>query len=191
MQKPISTKVHGILDFITAGMLMTLPRVMGWSKTVTHLLDSAAISAVGYSLLTRYEFGMVKVLPMKGHLTLDALSGGALIGAAAMLDDEDPEVRATLAGLGLWEISAALMTRTQPGPRIAAEDESSAVQPYRGDLSQQSMPVSPEQNLQASARDRDASRRDPGPLDATNRGDLSRHSMPVAADRNLAEAARE
>lgn len=113
MQKPISTKVHGILDFMTAGFLMTLPRVMGWSKTVTTICDSAAVGATGYSLLTKYEMAprATRVLPMKAHLTLDALSGGALIGAAALLDDEDPEVRLTLGAIGAWEIAAALMTR--------------------------------------------------------------------------------
>ena len=54
---------------------------------------------------------------MKAHLTLDAVSGGTLIAAAALLDDEDPEVRATLAGIGLWEVAAALMTHTVADPR--------------------------------------------------------------------------
>ena len=112
MTKPISTRVHGVLDYMTSAFLCTLPRVMGWDKTVTGLLDSAAIAATGYSLLTRYELGLVRVLPMKAHLTMDAVSGGMLLGAAALMDDEDPEVRAALAGIGLWEIGAALMTRT-------------------------------------------------------------------------------
>jgi hypothetical protein len=29
MQKPITTKVHGVLDYMTAAFLPTLPRVMG------------------------------------------------------------------------------------------------------------------------------------------------------------------
>ena len=39
------------------------------------------------------------------------------------MDDEDPEVRATLAGIGAWEIAAALLTRTQTGaaPRTEAQ----------------------------------------------------------------------
>jgi hypothetical protein len=97
MQKPISTKVHGILDYMTAGFLFALPRAMGWDKTVTHLMDMAGVSATAYSLFTRYELGLVRVLPMKAHLTMDALSGAAFLGASAMLDDEDPEVRACLA----------------------------------------------------------------------------------------------
>ena len=112
MQKPISTKVHGILDYMTAGFLFALPRAMGWDKTVTRLIDMAGVSATAYSLFTRYELGLVRVLPMKAHLTMDALSGAAFLGASAMLDDEDAEVRACLASIGVWEIAAALMTRT-------------------------------------------------------------------------------
>src|SRR4051812_48692977 len=93
MQKPISPRVHGVLDYMTAGFLFALPRVMGWSKTVTRLLDASAATATAYSLMTRYELGLVKVLPMKAHLAMDAVSGAALLGAAAVLDEEDDEVR--------------------------------------------------------------------------------------------------
>ena len=114
MTKPISTRVHGILDWMTAGFMHTLPRVMGWSKDVTQLLDAASVAAVGNSAVTKYEYGMVRVMPMKAHLAIDALCGGALIGAALLMDDEDPEVRATVAGIGLFELAAALLTKTQP-----------------------------------------------------------------------------
>jgi hypothetical protein len=145
MQKPIPTKVHGVLDYMTAAFLHTLPRVMGWSDTVTRVLDTAAAGATGYSLMTDYELGLVKALPMKAHLTLDALSGGALIGAALVLDDEDPEVRATLAGIGAWEIAAALMTRTAPGPARSDEGQgvTGAGMIESGAWSQQSMPAAP------------------------------------------------
>lgn len=141
MRKPIPTKVHGVLDYMTAAFLHTLPRVMGWSRPVRHLLDAAGTSATAYSLMTDYERGIVKVLPMKAHLTLDALSGGTLIGAAMIMDDEDPEVRATLAAIGAWEIAAALLTRTHPEPR--RKDVTGAGMVESGAWSQQSMPVAP------------------------------------------------
>src|SRR5688572_16452542 len=107
MRKPIPTRVHGALDYITATFLHTLPRVMGWSQPVTRLLDVAGAGATAYSLVTDYELGTIKVLPMKAHLALDAVSGGALVGAALAMDDEDPDVRATVAAIGVWEIAAA------------------------------------------------------------------------------------
>lgn len=113
MRKPISTKAHGFLDYMTAGLLVTLPRAMGWSNCVTRLLDASAATTVVYSLLTRYEMGVVKALPMKAHLAIDAVQGGALIGAAAFMEDEDPEVRATLAALGVFELGVTALSRTQ------------------------------------------------------------------------------
>jgi hypothetical protein len=141
MRKPIPTKVHGVLDYMTAAFLHTLPRVMGWSPPVRTLLDVAGYSATSYSLLTDYEMGVVKALPMKAHLTLDALSGGALIGAAVIMDDEEPEVRATLAGIGAFEIAAALLTRTTPGRRKGGVTGAGRVE--SGAWSQQSMPAAP------------------------------------------------
>ena len=142
MRKPISTRIHGVLDYMTAAFLHTLPRAMGWSRPVTTLLDAAGASATAYSLVTDYELGAVKALPMKAHLTLDALSGGTLIGAAMIMDDEDPEVRATLAAIGAWEIAAALLTRTRRDvPTRGKVRAAGAVE--SGAWSQQSMPIAP------------------------------------------------
>ena len=57
MTKPISTRVHGVLDYMTSAFLFTLPRVMGWSDTVTGLLDMAGASAAAYSLANEINWG--------------------------------------------------------------------------------------------------------------------------------------
>jgi HAD superfamily hydrolase (TIGR01509 family) len=112
--KLLSTRTHGLLDLATIGTLLTLPRVMGWSPRVTNLLTGTAVGALGYSLLTRYEMGLVKVLPMKAHLALDAASGAALCASPLLLSDEPDEVKAALVGFGLFELSAAFCTQTEP-----------------------------------------------------------------------------
>jgi len=58
----------------------------------------------------------VKLLPMPAHLALDGTSGAVLCLAAATLKDEPRTVRASLLGLGLFEITASLTTETQPRP---------------------------------------------------------------------------
>ncbi len=112
--KLFSTRIHGVLDYLTVGTLITLPRALRWSESATRLLTSAGIGALGYSVLTRYELGIVKLIPMKGHLALDAVSGALLCGAPFTFLDEDTQVTATLIGLGLFEIFAALTTETEP-----------------------------------------------------------------------------
>ena len=118
----IPTKIHGLIDYMTAGMLVALPRVMGWSRKTTCLMDTAAATTVAYSLLTRYELGAVKALPMKGHLALDLIQGGTMLAAAGLMEDEDPEVRGTLAALGAFELAVTLTSQTHSPAEVAAQE---------------------------------------------------------------------
>ena len=115
--KRMSTATHGLVDYIVGGALMAIPPMlrMGW-KSKAILSSSGAVSGI-YSTLTNYERGLVRVLPMKAHLTLDAISGGMLIGSALILDDEEPEVRTAMACIGAFEIAASLLTETKPRDR--------------------------------------------------------------------------
>jgi hypothetical protein len=112
--KPISTKTHGILDFLTAGALIAVPRLLGFNSQVTNLMTGAGVGAVAYSLVTKYEFGLLPVLPMQGHLALDAGSGVTLCAAPFLMSIEDPTARQVLIGMGAMEIGAALLTQTEP-----------------------------------------------------------------------------
>jgi len=129
--KLISTRTHGVIDYLTAGALLTLPRALGWGERATRLLTGAAVGTIGYSLLTRYEMGAVKLLPMRFHLALDALSGAALAASPLVLDDEEPEVRASLLALGLFELGVTALTRTDPagdtGARAMTQDTTRAL----------------------------------------------------------------
>ncbi len=108
--KLFSTKTHGVLDYTSVVALLALPRTMGWSKPVTNILTASALGTLVYSLLTRYELGARKVLPVKTHLGLDALSGLLLAIAPFVFLREKQNVNTTLLGIGLFEISAALLT---------------------------------------------------------------------------------
>lgn len=79
--KRIPTKIHGILDYASAVALLILPRMIRMNKQVTNLLTGVGIATAAYSMLTDYELGVKRVIPMKVHLALDAAQGLAL-GAA-------------------------------------------------------------------------------------------------------------
>jgi hypothetical protein len=116
MIKPISTRMHGILDYVTAPTLVVLPRMLGWGQRVTLLLNGAGAGVLAYSVLTRYELGLLKVLPMKVHLALDIASGGMLALSPFILlkkRERNVATTATLVGLGLYEVAAGLLTQTQ------------------------------------------------------------------------------
>jgi hypothetical protein len=128
----MSTRTHGVLDFLTAGTLVALPRALGWGERVTNMLTSVAIGTLGYSLLTDYEYGMLRVLPMKGHLAIDAMSGVALCAAPALFPEEDRSTHAALVALGLFEIGAALQTQPEPFADEALHMARSLGQPPSG-----------------------------------------------------------
>lgn len=110
----LTTKQHGIIDYIFAVALPTIPRMLGWSKTTTHLLDTAAAAVAVQSTLTDFEVGVKGVIPMQYHLTNDALLGAGLLAAAAVVDSPTEE-RLGLAGAGLLALAA--MVVTEPVPR--------------------------------------------------------------------------
>lgn len=119
----ISTKMHGVLDYATAPLLLALPRQLGWSPAAHRILTGAAVATAVYSALTRYELGAVKALPMSAHLALDAMSGLGLIVAGLTLPGKSPGEQAGLIGLGLFELGASLLTeRREPGAQPAAVD---------------------------------------------------------------------
>ncbi len=109
-----STKTHGVLDYTTVGTLLVLPRALNWSPTVRTFVTGAALATLGASLLTRYELGVFKLIPMRGHLALDALSGATFAAAPFLFPDENASVTGTLVGLGVFELVAAFTTDTQP-----------------------------------------------------------------------------
>jgi hypothetical protein len=73
----IPTSIHGVLDYLTSGVNISLPRVLGlddasWAALVPRLVGATGAS---YSLLTDYQLGILKVIPMPLHLMLDAAKG--------------------------------------------------------------------------------------------------------------------
>lgn len=123
----IPTRVHGVLDYLTAGVLIAAPSLLGFRKQgmQTWLPIALGVGTIGYSLLTDYELGPFKVIPMPAHLALDA-ANGALLAASPWLFGFAEEVSAPHLGLGLFEIvvtassQAAPAGAADPGARSSA-----------------------------------------------------------------------
>ncbi|HYF64626.1 MAG TPA: hypothetical protein VD886_17510 [Herpetosiphonaceae bacterium] len=111
--KIISTFVHGVLDYLTALAGLALPHVLGWNDDAKVLLNAAAGAVVLSSLVTRYELSVIKRLPMKAHLALDALNGALLIAAPLLWLRENSAVTTFIIGMGVMELAVVLLTKTQ------------------------------------------------------------------------------
>jgi hypothetical protein len=123
----IPTRVHGVLDYLTAGVLIAAPSLLGLRKNgmQTWLPVALGVGTIGYSLLTDYELGLLKIIPMPAHLALDA-ANGALLAASPWLFGFAEEVSAPHLGLGLFEL--AVTACSQPTPdRVVDSTARSAV----------------------------------------------------------------
>src|SRR5215203_3005762 len=89
----ITTGVHGALDYLASGANLAFPRMLGlreapWAVLVPRI---DGVAGASYSLLTDYELGALKVLPMPAHLAFDAAKGArywlphVLMGVADVL----------------------------------------------------------------------------------------------------------
>ena len=73
----ISTKTHGVLDYLMGVILIAAPWVLGFARqgAETWVPVVLGAGAIIYSLMTNYELGMTKVISMRTHLGLDMMSG--------------------------------------------------------------------------------------------------------------------
>lgn len=75
--KLISTRFHGFLDYIVGIILIIAPWALGFARggAETRIPLIVGIVTILYSMLTNYEWGVARVLPMRAHLTLDVIAG--------------------------------------------------------------------------------------------------------------------
>ena len=116
-QRGVSTKTHGVLDLVTSGALLAAPRLLGISDVprAASVLRMAGGGALAYSMLTDYEFGLVKVLPMPAHLAMDAASGVFLASSHWLFGfaDNGPRYWQPHARMGAGEVLAAMTSKTR------------------------------------------------------------------------------
>lgn len=119
----LPTQTHGVIDYLTGVLLMVAPWLFGFGRgdAETWVPVILGIGAIAYSLLTDYELGYVKVLPMPVHLVLDGLSG-VLLAASPWLFGFHEYVYLPHLLLGLFEIGASLITKKAPAYQYLADD---------------------------------------------------------------------
>jgi hypothetical protein len=112
----IPTRVHGMVDYAMGILLIVAPWLLGFAaggaETWVPVILGAA--AIGYSLFTDYELGLVRKIPMSTHLGLD-FGSGVLLAASPWLFGFASLVYLPHLILGRVEIGAALTTRRTPG----------------------------------------------------------------------------
>ena len=112
----IPMRVHGVLDHLIGGPLLSAPKVLGLNDVPAsaRVLRLAGGGAIFYSLLTDYELGTVKLLPMPAHLAMDAASGVLLASSPWVFGfaKEGPRYWLPHVAVGTTEMLAAATTKT-------------------------------------------------------------------------------
>lgn len=74
-------KTHGIFDYLTSILLIISPWIFGFANggLAQWIIVVFGILILGTAIFTRYEFGAVKTIPMRIHLTIDVIIGLVLI----------------------------------------------------------------------------------------------------------------
>ena len=112
--RPVDATLHGVVDYSAGTFLLTaFPKLAGieGTRSARQVRTAAAVHA-GYSTITDYPLGMVKLLPFKAHLAIDAL-GAVALGATPFVTGQwkkGPKQWLPHVGLALFELSSLAIT---------------------------------------------------------------------------------
>jgi hypothetical protein len=111
----IPTRVHAVFDHTVSLLLIVAPWLFDFARggPETWVPVLLGVAGIGYSLLTDYERGLVRLIPMPIHLLLDILLGVVLV-VAPWLFGFAKYVWAPHTIFGLLAIALALTTWRTP-----------------------------------------------------------------------------
>jgi hypothetical protein len=112
--RPVDSTLHGVVDYTAGTTLLTVfPRLAGieGTRSARQIRTAGAIHA-GYSTLTDYPLGVVKAIPFRVHIALDAAGAVALAATPFVTGQWRRGVRQWLphVGLALFELASLAIT---------------------------------------------------------------------------------
>jgi len=78
MRKPITPRVHGMLDYATVAATAAAPKVFDFPTEAAQLAYGMASGYGGLSMLTDYPLSVKRAVPFKAHGAAEVASGLAL-----------------------------------------------------------------------------------------------------------------
>jgi len=111
----ISTRVHGVMDYIVGLLLLVVPYVLGFAdgSAAQWVPMILGVAIIGMALMTDFELSLVKLIPMPVHLGVD-IAGGLLLLASPWLFGFADRIAWPHVIVGILEVGLALTTRTVP-----------------------------------------------------------------------------
>lgn len=119
----IPTKVHGVLDYVVAIALILAPFIFGFSGVGGAAVVIPIVLGIGlfvYSLFTRYELGVVKLIKMPVHLVFDVVASLFLIASPFIFGfiNEAPNAWLPHIAVGVAVIVVVIFSQPQPSNAV-------------------------------------------------------------------------
>lgn len=119
MDKPINTKTHAILDYLTGGLLLLAPDLLGFADVggaAVAIPRIVGLGLIGLEAITRVEYSLLKIVPMPLHLTLDVMVGAFLLLSPFLFGFNDEKTNAWLPHIivGTMIIIVAMLSKPAP-----------------------------------------------------------------------------
>ena len=115
----LSTRVHGIIDLVVAGLLIFSPFLFGFVSiggAAVVIPIVLGIVLASYSALTNDEEGVLRVINMPVHMMLDIILAAGLMLSPYLFDFADGPINSWLPHivLGVILIGVTLLSNTVP-----------------------------------------------------------------------------
>ena len=117
--RPVDATLHGVVDYQAGALLTTVfPKLAGIEGTpAARQIRAAGAVHAGYSTVTDYPLGVVKLLPFKAHLALDALGALALAATPFVTGQYKKGRRQWVPHVALCPFELASLAMTDPTGR--------------------------------------------------------------------------
>jgi hypothetical protein len=120
MNRPISTKTHGMIDYSWSAAATLVPQAIDDAPQTARLMRGAGMAATASSMMTNYEAGLVRVMPMKGHLAVDFVMNAMLVASPWFLPRSERRYAAIPVAFGAMGLITGLMTQTRSTTEMTA-----------------------------------------------------------------------
>lgn len=111
MKKPITPRLHGVLDYLTSATVAAAPMLLKFPAPASRLAYGLAGSYTSLSAVTDYPLSAKRVVPFKGH-GIAEVALGALIPALPWVLGFADDRKARNFFLGLTAVTAVVALLT-------------------------------------------------------------------------------
>ncbi len=115
----VPTWIHGIADWLLGILLIAVPYILGFARGGAETFVPVALGITGLivTFFTNHEYGIVRKIPMIGHLWVDGFAG-ILLAASPWIFGFADTVWIPHVVLGITEFVASLVTETVPSDTV-------------------------------------------------------------------------